>query len=460
MANEIELTGMTDDEYLSCLKDVIKKKNGELDIEWVELVDKYNIPFSVETFRKACNTAFGGAAVADFFLSDRHLEKDFSNKEELKTNIRSTISMGKDGKFSSVKLLEMTQEQSRDIEYVLNVHGFDPASWEVVSFRNSARQTTRNDDVKTLYSSSILVKPKITTDTPLSKIDSFFDKMNKKESSKFDNVLKHKDCNKNLLLIDIADLHYNLLSSVFTCGENYNCEIAESLFSYVIQNIMNRVSKENITEIIFTIGGDMLNAEFTGTTTKGTAQDNEKGYYDAFEDLCEIVIKAIDYLRKFCKVNVIYVMGNHDEVAGYKLARIVSTWFKNDENVVVDYAPQQRKYFVYGKTLLCFAHNGDVKRLPVIIADEARSMWSEVESVEVFLQHLHTEQVLFEEHNIRIQRLPTISGISKWSHSNGYGSKRQCKSFIFNHDSGLTDILYTPITKSIFDVIKDGGYSG
>jgi len=64
---------------------------------------------------------------------------------------------------------------------------------------------------------------------------------------------------------------------------------------------------------------------------------------------------------------------------------------------------------------------------------------------EVFLQHLHTEQVLIEDNNIRIQRLPTISGRSKWSADQGYNSRRQCKSFIFDAEEGLKDILYTTI---------------
>ena len=87
--------------------------------------------------------------------------------------------------------------------------------------------------------------------------------------------------------------------------------------------------------------------------------------------------------------------------------------------------------------------------MPAIIANEARGYWAQAETVEVFLQHMHTEQVLMEDNNIRIQRLPTISGRSKWSSDNGYCSKRQCKSFIFDKEDGLTDVLYTPIRKEI-----------
>ena len=82
---------------------------------------------------------------------------------------------------------------------------------------------------------------------------------------------------------------------------------------------------------------------------------------------------------------------------------------------------------MFGKSLLVFAHNGKINKLPALIADEARQYWSSIETTDVFLQHLHSESVLLEENNIRIQRLPTISAKSKWTNDGGYNSKRQCK---------------------------------
>ena len=121
---------------------------------------------------------------------------------------------------------------------------------------------------------------------------------------------------------------------------------------------------------------------------------------------------------RFCAIH-----WDHDEVTCYKLAKYIDAWFRNEDRVKVDYTPLARKYKLYGKTLLCFAHDGKVNKLPTLIADEARKMWSQADTVEVFLQHLHTEQVLME----------------------GYSSKRQCKSFIFDKEDGLADVIYTPI---------------
>ena len=249
-----------------------------------------------------------------------------------------------------------------------------------------------------------------------------------------------------MLLINIADLHYNLQCSLFTTNDEYNIDIAEQRFIEVLMDIKNRTNKYNFNKILFTIGGDMLNSDnLQGTTTKGTPQDNQLHYYDACEKLYNLTIKAIDILKELAPVEVVYVPGNHDEVTSYKLAKYIQAWFRDDEFVDVDYQPVPRKYKVFGNTLLCFMHDGKVKDLPALISDEARQYWSQVKTAEVFLQHLHTEQILIDNHNIRIQRLPTISGNSKWTNDNGYNSKKQCKTFIFDKETGLTDVLYTVI---------------
>lgn len=190
----------------------------------------------------------------------------------------------------------------------------------------------------------------------------------------------------------------------------------------------------------------MLNGDnLSGSTTKGTPQDSDLLYFDAIEKLYAMTIKAVEILKQKAPIDVIYISGNHDELSGYKLAKFIDAWFRNHENVTVDYSPLPRKYVKFGRTLFAFAHDGNIKTLPRLIADEARKYWSDIDTTEVFLQHLHTEQVLTEEYNMRIQRLPTISAKSDWSVNKEFGSKRQCKTFIFDIEDGLTDVLYTPI---------------
>ena len=444
--SELSKVGLTEEQYEECIQLIIDKKNNVNDLDWQEICDKYNLYISSESLRKANCTIFGGAFIAEYF-KNKSQAKVVSSIEDIQNRFGVETTINKDGTYSSNKLLVMNETESKDPEYILKAHGFDSTCWKIISARNNIRQViSKQDGIVTLYASFITVKPITDNDLSLSKLEEFFNNLDRKYSLPVLNKnYAYKNGNK-LLLIDIADLHLNLQSSIFTTGNEYNCDIAEKLFFYVIEDILTRTQNYDFEEIVFTIGGDMLNGDnLSGSTTKGTSQTSDMHYYDAYERLCAMTIKAIDLLKEKCKVNVIYVMGNHDELTGFKLAKYIDAWFRNDNRVFVDYQPIARKYKLYGKTLFCFAHDGKVQKLPAIIADEARKYWSKAETVEVFLQHLHTEQVLFEDNNIRIQRLPTISARSKWSSDKGYSSKRQCKSFVFDSEDGLTDVLYTPI---------------
>ena len=448
LISEISKAGLTTEQYEECVQLIIDKKNNVNDIDWQEICDRYNLSLSADTLRKANGTIFGGAFIAEYFQNKAAMVENAS-VEAVQRGYNAETTINKDGTYSSNKLLAMNEAESKDPDYLLKAHGFDTSCWKIISARNNIRQViSKQDGVVTLYASFITVKPISEKDLPLSKIEEFFNNLDRKYSLP---TLKenhsYMDGNK-LLLIDIADLHMNLQSSIFTTGNEYNCDIAEQLFFYVIEDVLTRTKDYNFEEIVFCVGGDMLNGDnLSGSTTRGTAQTSDVHYYDAYERLCAMTIKAIDLLKERCKVNVIYVMGNHDELTGFKLAKYIDAWFRDEDRVSVDYKPLARKYKLYGNTLFCFAHDGKVQKLPAIIADEARQYWSQAETVEVFLQHLHTEQVLLEDNNIRIQRLPTISGRSKWSSDKGYSSKRQCKSFVFDADDGLTDVLYTPIRK-------------
>lgn len=442
---ELQKYGLTTETYEAACNDIDMKQNGVLDLDWSEIREKYDIKLNSDTIRKANGSVFGGSFRAAYF-KNKSVSSSILDIEKAKSSYKSEQSINKDGTYTSDKLICIKEDELKNPISLLKAHGFDIREWELVSARNNIWNVySKQDGIQELYSSKIVVKPKEQT-IDYDRINEWFDKLDRKYSlpviKTSNEYLKGNKC----LLIDIADLHLNLQATMFSTGNEYNCEIAEKLFFYVISDILSRVEKYQFNKIIFCIGGDMLNGDnLLGSTTKGTPQDSDLLYFDAVEKLYAMTIKAIDILKQKAPVDVIYISGNHDELSGYKLAKFIDAWFRNDENVTVDYSPLPRKYVKFGRTLFAFAHDGNIKTLPRLIADEARKYWSDIDTTEVFLQHLHTEQVLTEEYNMRIQRLPTISAKSNWTVNKGFGSKRQCKTFIFDIEDGLTDVLYTPI---------------
>lgn len=442
---ELAKYGLTQETYEAACRDIDMKQDGSIDIDWSEITQKYGIKLNPDSVRKANGTPFGGSFRAAYFKNES-ISSSIQDIEKAKSAYKSEQSINKDGTFTSDKLISIKEDDLKNPASLLKAHGFDIRDWELVSARNNIWNVySKQDGIQELYSSKIVVKPKEQT-IDYDRINEWFDKLDRKYSlpviKTSDDYLKGNKC----LLIDIADLHLNLQATMFSTGNEYNCEIAEKLFFYIIENILSRTERYLFQKIIFCIGGDMLNGDnLSGATTKGTPQDSDLLYFDAVEKLYAMTIKAVNILKNKAPVDVIYISGNHDKLSGYKLAKFIDAWFRHDNDVIVDYSPLPRKYVKFGRTLFAFAHDGNVKTLPRLIADEAREYWSDIDTTEVFLQHLHTEQVLTEEYNMRIQRLPTISAKSDWTVNKGFGSKRQCKTFIFDIDDGLTDVLYTPI---------------
>lgn len=442
---ELRKVGMTPESYEAACKDIDNKISGNNDMDWSEINEYHSLKCASDTVRKSSSGVFGGYFRTQY-NNYKNQDHDSSDITKAKLSYKTESSINKDGTFTSDKLIAIKEDDLKNPKSLLVAHGFDVKDWELVSARNNIWNVySKRDGVQELYSSKIIVKPKDKI-IDYDKINEWFDFLDRKYFLPDIKITNDFVNGNKCLLIDIADLHLNLQATMFSTGNEYNCDIAEKLFFHVISDIISRTNKHKFNKIIFCIGGDMLNGDnLSGSTTKGTPQDSDLLYFDAIEKLYAMTIKAIDIIKVKAPVEVVYVSGNHDKLSGYKLAKFVDAWFRNDNRITVNYSPLPRKYIKFGRTLFVFAHDGNIKTLPRLVADEARKFWSDIDTTEVFLQHLHTEQVLTEEYNMRIQRLPTISAKSDWTVNKGFGSKRQCKTFIFDIDNGLTDILYTPI---------------
>lgn len=304
---ELQKYGLTTETYEAACNDIDMKQNGVLDLDWSEIREKYDIKLNSDTIRKANGSVFGGSFRAAYF-KNKSVSSSILDIEKAKSSYKSEQSINKDGTYTSDKLISIKEDELKNPISLLKAHGFDIREWELVSARNNIWNVySKQDGIQELYSSKIVVKPREQT-IDYDRINEWFDKLDRKYSlpviKTSNEYLKGNKC----LLIDIADLHLNLQATMFSTGNEYNCEIAEKLFFYVISDILSRVEKYQFNKIIFCIGGDMLNGDnLSGSTTKGTPQDSDLLYFDAIEKLYEMTIKAIDILKQKAPVDVIYI---------------------------------------------------------------------------------------------------------------------------------------------------------
>ena len=218
-------------------------------------------------------------------------------------------------------------------------------------------------------------------------------------------------------------------------------------------NIMNKVEvilnqaelSNNLDEIKYIIGSDEFNSEFTGTTTKGTPQQNILSYHDSFERICDHEVKMISLLlQKAHLVEVIYVAGNHDEFVGWHMIKWLKTYFRNETRVLFDDSPKYRKYVSFGNSALMFNHGDALKpaKLASIFPMEFKEDWSHHDNFYIFTGDKHHE-VSLDFNGIKFYQIPAFSNSkSLWDDKNGYVcSKAEVTAFLIDYDNGMTNIF-------------------
>jgi hypothetical protein len=244
------------------------------------------------------------------------------------------------------------------------------------------------------------------------------------------------------LVINKQDAHYNKAD---VNGDN-NLEERFARMAYRTETILNQAAlSNNLNKVIYIIGSDEFNSEFTGTTTKGTPQQNIGSYHNSFEAICNHEILMITLLLNYAdNVDIVYVAGNHDEYVGWHLINWLKTYFRNTDRLSFDCSPKYRKYISYGVTAMMFNHGDSIKpaKLAGIFPMEYKNEWSNHEVYYIFTGDKHHE--LSQDFNgIKFYQIPAFSSAkSGWDEKNGYTCARgEVTAFLIDHNDGMTNIF-------------------
>lgn len=369
-------------------------------------------------------------------------------EKELTKNYKSTVELNKDGTQTSNRLIKMSEKDAKDVKFLLESHGYDSKFWNLTSARNNIWNSySKQDGIMVLYSSKITVKPISEYQWNEEDIKKLFTNIQTEYKNKVKVIPKQYEQNGDTLVVPIVDLHYGLFSEPYSTGNAYNLDIAEELYYYTLNDVINRSKYRKFEKVLFIIGNDAVNFDnINGTTTAGTQQDMSSSWFDTINRATQLFINGIDMLSEIAPVNVQYVPSNHDLHSMFGIMQTINAWYRNDKNVIVDDVPLPRKYYRIGKTLLCLSHDIKIKDALKIISSEAKDEWSQSEHIICILGHLHQAMIYEKQGYLEIMRLPTISGISRWSNDKGYiQTEKKNQSFIINGELGITDVINTII---------------
>jgi len=237
------------------------------------------------------------------------------------------------------------------------------------------------------------------------------------------------------LVIPKQDAHWNAYD---VKGEN-SIEDRFATFTKTLYHQLEKVSLTNeLDKIIYVVGSDEFNSEYTNATTKGTPQQNILTYEQAFEKITEFNIETIKLLKSYAKeVEVILLNGNHDHYVGWHLANVLKHVFKKIHFVTINDSTENTKIVNYQKNLILLNH-GDAQspkelggKFPVL----AHSIWSNYTNYVVICGDKHHERSA-DINGVICYQVPQLSkAVSAWSDKKGYLlSKPELLTFLFEED--------------------------
>lgn len=244
-----------------------------------------------------------------------------------------------------------------------------------------------------------------------------------------------------LLEIAIFDLHLGKLGYAPEVGSDYDIKIAREVFFAALYELVKKARKQGpISRILFPVGNDYLTIDSdSNETTAGTPQDVDSRFAKIYREGRKILVEAIEYLRQIAPVDVMVVAGNHDHESMFHLGDALECWFHAHKDVKVLNEPISRKYYQFGKVLLCFCHGHLEKQdsLHGLAAAEQPAMWAATTYREWHLGHLHHQSVK-EYMGTIVRILSSLSGADRYHHDHGYvGAKRVAQGFLFNEETGF-----------------------
>lgn len=410
--SEYNFNRLPDETSFQQLKRIsIDKVNKLHSMDWLDVKEQFGFEQSAETLRK----------YAAGWKMDDDNESAGSPTASTALSYKETTEILSDGSHKSDKLISMNAEQSKDVNYLLNAHGFDTDEWELTNARNNIwNVNSTSQGVQTLFSSKITVKPK----------GNSFD-MNKllevvKREVKPIKVIQPTSSENKLLEIPLFDMHFGIADLDY--------------YHETYQSIANTINTRKWNTVLFVVGQDLFhNDGFTGKTTSGTMIDKvnmEQAWEDANTFYTGLIQLALENSKN---VKVIYSNGNHDQGICFGFVKTLEAKFPQAD---FDSTMKQRKGFSWENVFIGFSHGDKGKaRLEKNFLREYRTEIANAEVVEVHSGHFHHE-VTKDDLGIVLRSLSTKAKTDDYHYDNGFvGAMKRFQLFEFSPAS-LDTIYY------------------
>jgi len=257
----------------------------------------------------------------------------------------------------------------------------------------------------------------------------------------------------HLLEISLFDAHFGKLAWAEETGEDYNLKIAENIYLNAVDDLIDRTSVFDVERIVYPIGQDFFNVDnWKGETSNGTLVESTD---DRFTKIFTVGVESIKWSMMRCReiapVHIIWSPGNHDRSTSWYLCKAIQQYCEGAgiTDVTFDLGPNQRKYELFGNTLLGFTHACDERMadLPLIMAKEEKHLWAQADYHQWHVGHFHRKKemrfIAGDTFNgVSVTILPSLTATDSYHYRNGWVCpSRAAEAYLWSKDKGLSNFM-------------------
>lgn len=390
------LRGLTKEEFSKVMKDCIDKVEGVNDLDWQDIVDKYDLQIHRDVLRKAFQSPIGGYSVYKYLSEDK---TDISDEDILKE--------------IELKKLELIKERKK----------LQATKTELM------RNLTHSARFELFYEN---IKEAIET-LPL---------------PKFETIVDYKEGNEEYVL-SFADIHYG---ANFTSENNeYSREICKQRFEKLLHKTIKYIDKESIGHLKVLNQGDTIQGILRMTDLKL----NEVPIVQAVVEISRLIANFLNELSAYTNVTYYHTMSaNHSqtrplgskasELATEDMELVIGNYIKDllSNNKRVEVVLSEKDYTILDICGFdCISmHGHQIKNIKKCIQDY--SMLHRKFYQYCFLGHTHAGQTIVTgegyRNSIEVLVTPSFCGSDPYSDNLKVGAKAMAKIYKFEEYSGLT----------------------
>lgn len=247
------------------------------------------------------------------------------------------------------------------------------------------------------------------------------------------------DLNKDsMVAYTFGDPHFGMLSWAEETGENFDLDIAETIFSEGMKVLLD-ASPDTETGVLVNLGDFFHRDGVAAVTTRNKHLLDVDGRY---AKMVQVAMRTMRYmiaamLEKHEKVRIINAIGNHDDASAMFLSIALAHIYDNEPRISVDTSPSVFHYLRFGKTLLGIHHGHTCKlpKLPGVMATDRASDWGETQYRYWLTGHVHHQQII-EYPGCVVETFNTLAAKDEYAHSGGYRAGRNSKAMVYHKEFG------------------------